>query len=273
LKNIFFCNTLSERGRQMPKFRPIRQFRISEGVIEQLKQSILLGDFKTGDKLPAERDLAEEFQVSRVAIREALRTLEKSGFIVTRQGVTGGAYVTDLTFEHLADAFVDLFLADKISIPEMYQIRLLLEPEVARLAASKITPKYAQRLKEALDIEELPVVSLAVDVDRKQRVHFILAEMCGNRFFEALMRSLLGLTKRIVEAVSPDPDYVHPTGMHRSVVEAVVAGNAEAAAEAMKKHTIGFGENFIKMEKTYREKNSLLPFLKLPSEKGVGENR
>jgi DNA-binding FadR family transcriptional regulator len=71
------------------------------------------------------------------------------------------------------------------------------------------------------------------------------------------MKSLLGLTKKVVEAVNPDPDYVHPRGMHRSVVEAVVTGNAEIAAEAMKKHTIDFGENFIKMERTYRERNSL----------------
>jgi DNA-binding FadR family transcriptional regulator len=242
----------------MPRFKPIRQLRISEEVAEQLKQSIVSGHFKPGEKLPPERDLAEEFQVSRVAIREALRKLEHAGFIVTRQGATGGAYVTDLNFEYLAKAFLDLFLAEKISIPELHRVRLLIEPEVARLAASNITPEHARQLKEALGIEELPIASLPVDVDRKQRVHFILAEMCGNRFFEALMRSLLGLTKKVVEAVNPDPDYVHPKGMHRSVVEAVVAGNAEAAAEAMRKHTIDFGENFIKMERTYREKNSLL---------------
>jgi DNA-binding FadR family transcriptional regulator len=242
----------------MPRFKPIRQLRVSEEVAEQLKQSIVTGHFKLGEKLPPERDLSEQFQVSRVAIREALRKLEHAGFIVTRQGATGGAYVTDLNFEYLVNAFLDLFLADKISIPELYHVRLLIEPEVARLAASNITTEFAQRLKEALDIEELPITSLPVDVDRKQRVHFILAEMCRNRFFEALMRSLLGLTKKVVEAVNPDPDYVHPKGMHHSVVEAVVAGNAEAAAEAMKKHTIDFGENFIKMERTYREKNSLL---------------
>lgn len=245
---------------KVPKFKPIKQHRVSEEVAENLKLSILSGQFKPGEKLPSERDLSEQFQVSRVAIREALRTLENSGFITTRQGSTGGAYVTDLTFEYLVNAFLDLFLADKISIPELHQVRILIEPEVARLAALKITPEYAQRLMEALEIEELPIASLSVDVDRKQRVHFILAEMCENRFFEALMRSLLKLTKKVIEAVNPDPDYVHPTGMHRSVVEAVVAGNPEAASEAMKKHTIDFGENFIKMEKTYREKNSLLSF-------------
>ncbi len=244
----------------MSNFKPVRQLRVSEAVIEQLKESILSGIFKPGDKLPPERDLSEQFQVSRVAIREALRKLEHAGFIVTRQGVTGGAYVTELTFDYLINAFVDLFLMDKISIPELHHVRLIIEPEVARLAALNITHEYAQQLKEALEAEELPIVSLSLDVDRKQKVHFILAQMCKNRFFEALMRSLLKLTKRVVEAVNPDPDTVHPKGMHGSVVEAVVTGNAEAAYEAMKKHTLAFGEYFIKMEKTYRERNSLLTF-------------
>jgi DNA-binding FadR family transcriptional regulator len=70
-----------------------------------------------GDKLPSERDLVKEFQVSRAAIGEALRTLENSGFVATRQGVNDGMYVTELTFDHICNAFLDLFLADKISVP------------------------------------------------------------------------------------------------------------------------------------------------------------
>ncbi len=242
----------------MPTFKPIKQLRVSEEVAKQLKQSILLGNFNTGAKLPAERDLAEEFQVSRVAIREALRKLENSGFIVTRQGVTGGAYVTDLSFEYLVSAFLDLFLADKISIPELRQVRLIVEPEVARLAAARVTPEYAQRLRHSLEVEELPISSLSEDMERKQKVHIILAEMSGNRILEALVRSLMGLTRRAVEAAEADPRFMHPSGMHRPIVEAVFAGNAEAAAAAMKNHAIEFGETLIKMEKAYRKKKSLL---------------
>jgi GntR family transcriptional repressor for pyruvate dehydrogenase complex len=240
----------------MPRFKPIRQLRISEEVADQLKQTIVSGHFKAGEKLPPERDLAEEFQVSRLAIREALRSLENSGFIVTRQGATGGAYVTDLTFENLAKTFLDLFMADKISIPEMHQLRILIEPEVARLAALRITPEYEKQLTDSLEAEEVPILTLSQDVERKQRVHFILAEMCGNRFFEALVGSAMGLTKKVVMAVEPDPRTMHPAGMHRPIVEAVLAGDAKAAAEAMGRHTVEFGEILIKMEKIYREKNS-----------------
>jgi GntR family transcriptional regulator, transcriptional repressor for pyruvate dehydrogenase complex len=244
----------------MPRFQPIKQFRVSEDVVNQLKQSILLGHFNTGDKLPAERELAEEFKVSRVAIREALRKLENSGFIVTRQGATGGAYVTDLTFEYLVNAFLDLFLADKISVPELRQVRVIIEPEVARLAASRITPEYAQCLKHVLEVEELPISSLSEDMERKQKAHIILAEMSGNRILEALVRSLMGLTRKAVEAAEADPRFMHPAGMHHPIVRAVLEGDAEAAASAMKKHSIEFGENLIKMERIYREKNSKLAF-------------
>ncbi|MBP1695354.1 MAG: transcriptional regulator [Deltaproteobacteria bacterium] len=242
----------------MPSFKPIRQLRVSEEVAGQLKQSIHLGHFKAGDKLPAERDLAEEFKVSRVAVREALRRLENSGFITTRQGATGGAYVTDLTFEYLANAFLDLFLADKISIPELHRVRLLIEPEIARLAALAIRPEYAQRLEKALQSEELPTSSLPEDIKMKTAAHYILAEMCSNRFFEAIIRSSMKLTHRLIEVVNPNPYTLHPAGLHRPIIEAVLSGDPEAASLAMKKHAIEFGEILMNMEDTYREKKSML---------------
>ena len=107
----------------MSTFKPIRQPRVSEEVILQLKQAFIVGHFKAGDKLPPEREMAKEFQVSRVAIREALRALEGTGFVTIKQGATGGAYVTDLNFETLSNAFVDLFLAEKISVPELCHVR------------------------------------------------------------------------------------------------------------------------------------------------------
>jgi DNA-binding FadR family transcriptional regulator len=240
----------------MARFKPIKQFRVSEEVCDQLKQSILLGQFKAGDKLPSERDLVEEFQVSRVAIREALRALEKSGFIATRPGANGGTYVTELTFDHITNAFLDLFLADKISIPELYHVRLLVEPEIARLAALAITPEYGLRLKKALECEEIPTSSLWEDIEMKTLVHYILAEMCGNRFLEAILRSSMKLTHKVIEVVSPNPYTLHPAGLHRPIVEAILAGDPEAAFSTMKGHSIEFGQILINMERTYREKKA-----------------
>ena len=237
----------------MKKFKPIRQTRVSEEVTEQIKQCILLGDFNAGDKLPAERELMEQFQVSRVAIREALRSLENSGFVSTRQGATGGTYVIELSFENLSSAFIDLFLAEKISIPEMFHVRVLIEPEVARLAAMRITPESTEKLLEILEKEESPVNSLADDIETKTMAHFVLAEICGNRFLEALVKSLMRVTKKVIEAVNPNTLSMHPAGMHRPIVEAVIAGKPDEAAEAMRRHALEFGEVMIEMERAHRE--------------------
>jgi GntR family transcriptional repressor for pyruvate dehydrogenase complex len=240
----------------LPAFKPIKQSRISKEVTEQLKHAILLGQFQTGDKLPPERELAEQFQVSRVAVRESLRVLESAGFLTTRPGVTGGTFVTDLTFEHLSNAFIDLFMSEKISIPELVHVRILVEPEIARLAALHAYGESAELLKEALEAEELPSSGLVEDLNRKTLVHYILAEMCGNRFLEALERSLTALTRRVIQAVEPERWWMHPAGMHRPVIDAVLARNPDAAAEAMRKHAVEFGENLSKMEKAFREKKS-----------------
>jgi GntR family transcriptional regulator, transcriptional repressor for pyruvate dehydrogenase complex len=239
----------------MTPFKPIRQVRLSDEIVGQLKQSIMLGRFKTGDKLPSERELADKFQVSRVAVREALKSLKDLGFIVTRQGATGGAYVRDLSFENLTNAFLDLFLSEKISIPELNQVRIYIEPEVARLAAINVTPGYREQLESALEAENEPVTGLMEEVDIKTTVHFILAEMCGNRFFEALERSLMRLTRQVVEVIRPPSPGLHPSGMHTPVVEAVLSGNPEAAAEAMRKHAIEFGHNLTAVERAFRERN------------------
>ena len=242
----------------MHNFKPIKQPRISEGVFNQLKEAIISNDFRAGDRLPSERDLAEEFQVSRVAIREAIRALENYGFVSIRQGAAGGAFVTDLTFEQLSSACLDLFLANKISIHELHQVRILIEPEVARLATLNATPEFTKRLLEAFEAEHPHGALLTEDIASATKVHFILAEMCGNRFLEAIVNSVIKLNAKILEEIKPNPPYsIHPPGLHRPIIEAVLAGDPEAAYEAMRNHAAIFYDNLMSLEKEYREKVGL----------------
>ncbi|MBW1780053.1 MAG: FadR family transcriptional regulator [Deltaproteobacteria bacterium] len=241
----------------MTHFKPIKTARIFEDVLLQLKEAILLGRFKSGDKLPSERELTLEFQVSRGVIREAIRALELSGFVVIRQGPAGGAFVTELTFNQVGNAFLDLFLSDKLSMREIAQVRLHVEPEVARLAALHITPSYSQVLRKAEEDESLPYDSYAQRIARFTEVHRILAKICGNHFFEAIVTSMLRLTAEVVLAVDPDHESLHGPGEHHTIVTAVIGSDAEGASSAMTRHLKRFSESLIGMEKIYRQRFSL----------------
>ena len=238
----------------MGRFKPIRQFRISEEVLSQLKESILLGKFKSGEKLPSERELTEEFQVSRGVIREAIRILEITGFVTLRQGPTGGAFVTDLSFDHVGNAFLDLFLSNKVSIPELANVRLFVEPEVARLAALNATGEDRKRLTEAQEGEFLSVSTTTARIIQFQRVHHVVAESCQNHFYEAISKSMLRLTFEVVEAVDPDHEALHMPGEHKHIIYAVISANAEAARAAMQTHMEKFCKSLLEMETAYRRK-------------------
>lgn len=237
----------------MSYFKPLKQQRISEEVLRQLKEAILLGVFKAGAKLPSERELTEQFQVSRGVVREAIRALEITGFVVTRQGPAGGAYVTELSFDHVGNAFIDLFLANKVSIPEMVHVRRIIEPQVAQLAAANITEKGKELLLQAQEKEFGISKSNEERMLTHQNVHRLLAESCGNHFLEAICKSLLKLTRRVVMAVNPDHSQLHSPGEHRKIIEAVLAGDEAAAALAMEKHIEAFYQRLTRMEKIFRQ--------------------
>ena len=243
----------------MTQFTPIKTSRVSEEVLAQLKSAIIMGQFKAGDRLPSERELTSEFQVSRGVIREAIRVLEISGFLVIRQGHGGGAYVTDLTFNHVANAFLDLFMTGKLTMGEVTQVRGYIEPEVARLAALNIDPAHIELLEKVEAEERLPFKSDADRVDRLTRVHKVLAMVCGNHFFEAIIWSMLKLTAEVVLALAQDHNALHEVGEHRPIVDAVKAGDGERASEEMARHLTSFTRAVIAMEKDYRQSLSAAP--------------
>ena len=241
----------------MTNFRPIKTSRVFEDVLIQLKEAILLGVYKSGDKLPSERELTLEFQVSRGVIREAIRALELSGFVAMRQGPTGGAFVTDLTFNQVGNAFLDLFLANKLSMAEVAQVRLHVEPKVAELAALNFSPLYEKILEDAEKEEFVTPKSYEERIERLTEVHRILAKICANHFFEAIVRSMLKLTAEVVLEVEPDHESLHGPGEHRSVIDAVIKGDGEGASQAMKQHLLRLSDSFIGMEKIYRQRFTL----------------
>ena len=239
------------------QFKAISQTRISDEVLHQLKAAILAGDFMPGHKLPSERELMESFTVSRSAVREAVRALELTGFVSVRQGPAGGAFVNDLSFDHLADSYFDLFKAGKLSVAELIQVRNHIGPEVARLAALNLTPENGRKLKKIIQEETQPTGSHKEWIKRNTQMDLQLAKMSGNRLYRAILEPLLNLFIEIILVVKPEKLVIHNNEEHVGIVEKVLAGDADGAADAMRKHLATSGNSLISLEKDYRASTGL----------------
>ena len=125
--------------------KPLKKTRLYEEIIKQLTDLINNGSLKPGDKLPTERDLAVQLNVSRTAIREALRSLEMMGFIESKVGE--GTFVKEITLNNVIDPFSSILSKDKKLVAELIEVRILLESEIARLAAARINDDKAAEIE------------------------------------------------------------------------------------------------------------------------------
>ena len=238
----------------MHSFIPIKQSKATEEVLAQLKEAILRGVFKEGNKLPSERELTEQFNVSRGVVREAIRALQVTGMVEIKQGPLGGAFVKEISFGLLDTGFSDLYFSNRLTITEVVRVRQFIEPEVARLAALNINDEYRKKLETALQQEHEPFNSPDELMKKLTTVHYILAEMCGNRLFEGMIIAIISLTRRIIRAQLEDLLILHKAGDHDDIVRAVLAGDPEAARKAMAIHSQNFGNAFIQLGKTLNDR-------------------
>jgi GntR family transcriptional repressor for pyruvate dehydrogenase complex len=236
-------------------FREIKRLSVSKEIMLQIKESILKGKIKSGEKIPSERELMERFNVSRNMVREAIRGLEMSGYLEVHQGAKGGAFVRDFTPDRLSNGFLDFYIADKLTIKDLNQARLLLEPEVARLAAENIDSRYSLILTETMKKEYF-----ADNLEERMRsltaVHYLLGEICGNAFYEIMVNSLISITHEIVlNTFEEDDAPIHGVGQHDQIVQAVLDKEPEKAAQAMKDHLKKFAKALVDLDKKYRRKS------------------
>src|ERR671923_1695163 len=127
----------------------IKKTRIHEEVFSQIHQLIREGRFKARDQLPSERELAETFKVSRTSVREALRALESRGLIVSRTGM--GNFVADLPVDSLVAPLAKLLSEEKDALADIFEMRKLIEPHIAAMAAERATKSDLARMKRILE--------------------------------------------------------------------------------------------------------------------------
>jgi GntR family transcriptional repressor for pyruvate dehydrogenase complex len=121
----------------MQPFQRVSTARVSEAIVEQIRQAIIDGQFQPGDRLPSQRDLAKTFGVGRSALLEAIRILEQSGLLTIRTGGSGGAFVTAPSIRQVSDSLDLLFRREGATREELSEFRIVLESYCCKMAAEK----------------------------------------------------------------------------------------------------------------------------------------
>ena len=221
----------------MDQFSPARPQRTFEVIGDQIREQVRSGALKPGDKLPAERALAEQFGTSRNAVREALRALEHAGLITLQKGAHGGAFVTDGDPGAVAQSMQDLLHLGGMSLDDVTEARLLIESAVVEAVISHATESDIDRLQENVDaVEALTRVGdLDAKADLNMAFHTQLAEATGNPVLILIMRLLMDLLRQVHRPITAE-DTADIIQSRRRFLKQLRDRNADGAAKEMSDH-------------------------------------
>ena len=229
---------------QQQQFEPVRRSRLYEGIIEQVHALIADGRLKPGDQLPPERVLAETFGVSRTSVREALRALELRGLITGKQG--GGTFVRSVSAEDLVRPMASALLAGKREIAELFELREMIEPPIARKAAERAEPRHLAELERILDQQRLKVERGEPYPDEDAAFHYTVAVAASNAPLLRLVDVVLELLResRSTYLQSGERPRRSLEG-HRKVLDALRAHNPDEAERSMREHIATVAEEIL----------------------------
>ena len=215
--------------------------RTAQEVVQQIENLILEGVLNVGDRLPAERELARQFDVSRPILRDALKTLEQRGLITTRHG--GGTHVADVIGEVFARPVMDLIVSHPKAAADYLEYRRAVEGVAAEFAARRVTADdrallagIMARMQRA-HLKADPGEEAALDVE----FHTAIGECAHNIILLHTLRSCYRLLadgvfhNRLMIFALPDAREAL-LAQHRAIHDAVVAGDADAARLAAVRH-------------------------------------
>jgi GntR family transcriptional repressor for pyruvate dehydrogenase complex len=179
-------------------FTPPLKTRLSEMVSEQIKEAILTGRYKPGDKMPSEKTFCESFQVGRAVVREALRALESGGLVSIKRGSAGGVFAKDIEPSTLTTTFEWIARLNNVSLEELTVTRAAVEMAVFRTAKDHFSPECLMELQESIDKARKALEEGSRDL-RNADFHLILARLADNKLLMAVTASLLELEHKFVD--------------------------------------------------------------------------
>ena len=221
--------------RSAPPTDVIARSSVGTGVVEAIKAQIANGDLGPGDRLPSQRALSVSMGVSLPTVREAIRSLTHMGLLDARQG--SGTYVTSLSPGELMDSMRFAMSLPGRSMAELFDVRLMLEPAAARVAALRRTPHQLLTMRQCVE------QSVAPDVDNERllqldlHLHRTVVEASQNSLLLQMMDGIaaLGVESRVrtVDLPGIEPETIND---HRRIVDAIGLRRATASERAMRSH-------------------------------------
>jgi GntR family transcriptional regulator, transcriptional repressor for pyruvate dehydrogenase complex len=226
------------RAAQADLFGKVSVRRISETIVAQVRQLMRQGQLRPGDRLPAERDLCEQFGVSRVTVREALRMLESSGLVEIRVGARGGAFVTAPTSDHIGDGLADMLSLSVISASDVTEVRVILEVGIVPLLVERATEQDLDDLERMCQAARDALRSGDDTMDMSAEFHVRIARATHNHALALLVESFRGpILMSLEEAKATAPEMgILGTEEHEQFVAAVRKRDAHKATRIMRDH-------------------------------------
>ena len=210
--------------------------RVSTKVAEQLQMHVL-NELKPGDMLPPERELVQMFRVSRSSIRDAIRRLETVGLLEPRQGV--GTVVRDVSADAVIAAVAGVLLQKRKVVHELLDVRMIIEPALARRAALHATPEQIAEMQGILDRQEEKLSKGELATEEDTNFHYTIALAADNsvmlKLTHVLMDSLRELRERSLEMGGRQAKSL---AAHHRVLAAIKQRDAASAEEAMRRHLL-----------------------------------
>ena len=232
---------------EKPLFKPVQAIRMSEHIQKKIKDAILVGRLKSGDRLPTEKEMAEQFGVSMVTMREALRALQIFGLIEKKKGQGGGVFVARMDNESVKASLGNYLAFQNLSYNHLLEVRTIIEPSFIRLMADKLTNEQVLELednvlyceKRCLDVAPFLTDTDFFDLDQKSiDFHRLLAKMTGNPILSLTLDYVFDFLYDCErEVLAPDAKFIMDnTKDHRKILDYLKLRDWDHAEQAMLEH-------------------------------------
>jgi len=220
-------------------FVPITVARASSSIAEQIRAAIIGGKLKEGERLPPERELAEQFGVSRVTVRDALRALEAMGLIEVRVGARGGAFVTVPSGSVMGQTMSDMMMMQALTPDDIVEARLVVELGTVTLACARATDEDIERMRQLAERAKRQIKAKTYTRELSWDFHALLAEMAHNVALEGLTSSFRStLSMHPVRTREPGGGHARTVEEHARIFEAIERRDGATARREMARHLL-----------------------------------